>query len=153
MSSISGVGASQPSLLDQIKAQQDPANQANQQQGWNAKLEDLLKGAGVDPAKLPALEQQIQDAATSARQSATGDPRTAVKAAVDKVLQANGVDPAKLQASAKPKKGKGHHGHHTKPAATGSGVAAATTGATSPLTSAQNTLTGVLTTGQVDVEG
>jgi hypothetical protein len=151
MSSISGVGASQPSLLDQIKAQQDPANQ---QQGWNARLEDLLKGAGVDPTKLPALEKQIQDAANTARQSASGDPRVAVKQAVDKVLQNNGVDPTKLQASAKPKKGKGHHGHHPKPAATGSGVpAAATNGTTNPVTNAQNTLTGVLTAGQVDVEG
>ncbi len=78
-----------------------------------------------------------------------------MKTAVDKVLQDNGIDPAKFQASAKPKtgKGRGHHGHHTKPA-TGSGVPAAnTSGTTNPLTSAQNTLTGVLTTGQVDVEG
>jgi hypothetical protein len=150
MSSISGIGASQPSLLDQIKAQQDPANQ----QGWNSRLDDLLKGAGVDPTKLPALEKQIQDAANTARQSATSDPRAAVKQAVDKVLEDNGVDPAKLQAGPKTKKGKGHRGHHPKPAATGSGVPApATNGTTSPLASAQNTLTGALTAGQVDVEG
>jgi len=153
MASVSGVGATPPSLLDQLKTSQDQTNQ----QGWNARLEDLLKGAGVDPTSLPALEKQIQAAAATAKQNATGDTKTAVKQAVDKVLQDNGIDPAKLQATTKPKTGKArkHHGHHPKSTATP--AAGATTGAsatttTTPVSLSQGTLNGTLPVGaQVDV--
>jgi len=139
MSSVSSVSAAQASLVNQLKtAQTQPG-----QQGRGPQLDSVLQSLGVDSAKIPALEKQIQDAAESARKGG-GQDRTAVKQAVDNVLKSNGVDPAKFEAAVKTHAGKGrkHHGHK---GGGGSGVPA-------PSTPAQTSISPTSST-QVDVEG
>jgi hypothetical protein len=143
MSAISSVGSSQGSLylqqLQNQRAQNDhdaddggssPVG-AVQGQGGNAKtglarfqarFEAAAKSIGVDPAKLPDIEKQIQAAVEKAQQSASGtsgssDPRSAIRDAVNGVLKSNGIDPAQLDAAVKAQgaqeaKAGGVHRHH-----------------------------------------
>jgi len=129
MSAISSIGSDPQALLAQrlqsLRVNQDSADRAAQRK---TDLESALKAAGADPAKLPELEQQIQDAVEKARQNTGGstDPRTAIQDAVNKVLSDNGLDPAKFDAQMKAQHAGGpRHHRHRGVAQTGSAAGTA----------------------------
>jgi hypothetical protein len=129
MSAISSIGSDPQALLAQrlqsLRVNQDSADHAAQRE---AEFESALKAAGADPAKLPDLEKQIQDAVQSAQQSASGstDSRTAVRDAINNVLKQNGIDPAKFEAQMKAQHTGGHR-HHPHRGVAPTGGAASTT--------------------------
>lgn len=67
--------------------------------GGGAKFKQAFAAAaaavGVDPAKIPDLQKQIQQAIQDARKNGgNGDPRQTIQDAVNGVLKQNGIDPA-----------------------------------------------------------
>lgn len=64
-----------------------------------AAFESAAVAAGADPAKLSAIEEQIEAAIKQAKKSgrSADDPARAVRDAVDSVLEENGVDVKKFR--------------------------------------------------------
>lgn len=116
MSAISSTGSSaQLQYLQQLmQGQKSQSPPPDFKAELEARLEGAAKAVGVDPAKIPDLIKQIQDAAQNATKNAgeTGDPRAAAKDAVDGVLKKNGVDPAKFRSAIEAQGGKTHGHHH-----------------------------------------
>ncbi len=152
MSAISSVGSSSGSLyLQQLQTQQarndrdadDGAGSVGGVQGqsnsaqspfakFQSRFEAAAKSIGVDSAKLPDIEKQIQAAVDKVQQNgaASGDPRSAVRDAVNGVLKSNGIDPTQFDNALKAQAPQGadgakasgthrHHGGHRKPQTSG----------------------------------
>lgn len=147
MSAISSsAGSSQLLYLQQLqKAQGGTQEPPDFQAEFKSRVEDAAKAVGVDPAKIPDLVKQIQDAVEQARSSvgSSGDPRSAIRDAVDGVLKQNGIDPAKFR-SALEKSGRahGHHHRHARAGQAGSAGALPDGDETGPTINSDGSVTG-----------
>jgi hypothetical protein len=123
MSAISSSASyAQSPLLQQAQQLRTGQNDRDQDGagGFKASFEAAAKAIGVDPAKIPGLEQQIQQAIQGAQSSAAAGSTTgsesSVRTAIDDVLKQNGIDPQKLHAQLQ-KSGKSHKHHGKRPEA------------------------------------
>jgi len=122
MASIAAVGNSSNSELIQmlqqlIRRQTEGTNNVasmppprpdeSRRAEFESKFEEALIGAGLDPAKLDEVREEIKSAVSAALSESDGstDPRQAVSQAVEATLQAYGVDTEKLKEQMESKMG------------------------------------------------
>jgi hypothetical protein len=111
MSAPPSIGSSSSSLLNPPLSQN---TQPRPSSFAGPAFQAAAKAVGVDPAKVPGLEAQVQQAVQAASQS--GDDPAAAQQALDRVLRANGLDPVKFrgqfQQAIRQAGGRHHHGQH-----------------------------------------
>ncbi len=122
MTSIAGVTSSSSSELLQILQQlarkqaestedvtltQPPQPDESRQAEFESRFEEALIEAGLDPARLDEVRNEIRAAISTALSESNGaaDPRELVRQAVEATLQNYGVDTDKLREQMKPEMG------------------------------------------------
>lgn len=94
---MSSIGSIDTSVASIMTTQSRPAGQrpSGPPPGFDDALESAAEQAGIDPSEFSDLRTQIEEAITSAKESA--DEPGAIREAVNAVLEENGIDVSDFQ--------------------------------------------------------